>query len=105
MADPTRRTILGQGKNGLLLLLAASACKNSSRPAVCTDVSSLAPADQTVRTSLQYVDRSQAANKDCASCQQFLAAPSDPFGACGTCKIMKGPISPRGYCNAFVAKS
>ena len=105
MANPTRRTIVAHGAGGLLLLLTGAACNKSSRPAVCTDVSSLSPAEKTVRTSLQYVDRSQAENKDCASCQQFVAAPSDPFGACGTCKIMKGPINPRGYCNAFVGKS
>ena len=105
MADPTRRTLLAQGTTGLFFFFSCSACNRQSRPAVCTDVSALAAADQTVRTSLQYADRSPEASKDCSSCQQFVAAAKDPFGSCGTCKIMKGPINPRGYCNAFVAKS
>lgn len=68
----------------------------------CTDVSALAEADKTMRTTLAYVDRSTIAEKSCKGCQLFIAA-ADAAG-CGTCSVVKGPISPLGYCNSWVQK-
>ena len=42
------------------------------------------------------------AGKTCTNCQQFVPAPA--ANACGTCKILKGPINPKGYCKSYVAK-
>jgi hypothetical protein len=81
----------------------AAACNKSPSAAAlaCTDTSGLSPTDATVRTSLGYVDHSTEPGKMCSSCQQFIpAAPN----ACGTCKVVKGPINPQGYCKSFVAK-
>jgi hypothetical protein len=79
----------------------AAACSKQPAALVCTDTSGLAPADVTVRTTLGYSDVSMEAGKTCTNCQQFVPAASN---ACGTCKILKGPINPKGYCKSYVAK-
>ncbi len=86
---------------GAFAVFGAGAC---SKPAamVCTDTSSLAPADVQVRTALAYVDISTEPGKVCNGCQQFIPAPKP--GTCGTCKVVKGPINPNGNCKSFVAK-
>jgi hypothetical protein len=87
---------------GAFAVFGASAC---SKPAamVCTDTSSLAPADAQVRTALAYVDISTEPGKVCNGCQQFIPAPQP--ATCGTCKVVKGPINPNGNCKSFVAKA
>jgi len=37
----------------------------------------------------------------CTACRQYVPASSSD--ACGSCKIMKGPIHPNGTCRAFAA--
>jgi hypothetical protein len=76
----------------------AAACKKG-QPASCGDTSGLAEADVTARNSLGYADRAMDAAQLCVKCRQYVPAPSS--GACGTCKIMKGPIHPNGTCRAF----
>ena len=39
----------------------------------------------------------------CDGCMQFVAGAKP--GANGTCKVVDGPISPSGWCIAFVKKS
>ncbi len=86
-----------------LLLLAASgaallaSCKKGD-PAQCTDVAGLSKDDANVRTTLGYVDHSTVANQTCELCRQFV--PGSP-GDCGSCKVMKGPVHPKGYCKGF----
>lgn len=102
MSNTTRRDLLRSGAASLLVL--AAACKKDSKPFTCTDTSSLAPADTAVRTALGYVEPSTEAGKDCAGCVQYAPA-ADASGACGSCKLMKGPIHPKGYCKGFAPKS
>jgi hypothetical protein len=82
---------------------AAGACNKSPSAAglSCMDTTGLSPTDVQVRTSLAYVDASTEPGKACSNCQQFIAAAPN---ACGTCKVVKGPINPKGYCKSFVAK-
>ena len=87
---------------GALVVLGAGAC-SKPKAMVCTDTSSLSPADAQVRTALAYVDTSTEVGKVCSGCQQFLPAPQP--GVCGTCKVVKGPINPNGNCKSFVAKA
>lgn len=103
MSNKTRRELMRGAATSLLVLLVG--CKKDSTPFACTDTASLSPADTTVRTALGYVEPSSEAGKDCAGCVQFVPAPSDARAACGTCKLMKGPIHPNGYCKAFAPKS
>jgi hypothetical protein len=76
--------------------------KEKPKVLMCTDTTGLSPVDLQVReTVLAYVEVSATPGKNCANCQQFIpAAPN----ACGTCKIVKGPINPGGNCKSFLAK-
>jgi hypothetical protein len=100
----SRRELISSGVTlGAFAVFGVAACgKNSAKPLVCTDTTGLAAADVTVRTSLKYVDISTEPGKSCTGCQQFIPAPAP--GSCGTCKVVKGPINPSGYCASFAAK-
>ena len=95
----TRRELL----EALPALIAVGCRRTEAMPASCNDTTSLSAADAATRTTLGYVDKSPNDGQRCASCQQFVAAQES--GACGGCKLLKGPIHPRGYCKAFAAKS
>ncbi len=62
----------------------------------------LAPADVAIRTqTAAYVEAAADVSKKCALCVQYVpAAPN----ACGSCKVVKGPINPEGGCKLFVPK-
>ena len=75
--------------------------KPQSAALSCSDTTGLSAPDLQVRTALVYADVSTEPGKACSSCQQFLPGEA---GACGTCKVVRGPISPNGSCKAFVAK-
>jgi hypothetical protein len=79
-------------------LALATACKKGP-PASCGDQSSLSPDDLTARKALAYTDRSTDPAQLCIKCRQYVPGPSED--ACGTCKVMKGPIHPNGTCRAF----
>jgi hypothetical protein len=86
---------------GALAVFGATACNKPVPPLNCTDTTSLAPADAQLRAMLKYVDVSTQPGKTCSGCAQFIVgAPS----ACGTCKILKGPVNPGGNCSSFAAK-
>jgi len=91
-------------RRGLLLVLPAAAlagaCKRGT-PASCRDTSGLSPDDLNARTALGYVETSMDPKAHCSACRQYVPAPSSD--ACGTCKIMKGPIHPNGTCKVFAA--
>jgi hypothetical protein len=88
---------------GVLAVVGVGACgKKEPASLSCTDTSSLSAADVGVRTALAYADISLEAGKECDRCQQFL--PPATADTCGTCKVVRGPINPKGSCKAFVAK-
>ncbi len=99
----SRRNLLEQSAAfGALAAFGAAACgRDEPKPLVCTDTTGLTPADVTIRAVLAYVDVSTQPGKVCASCQQFI--PTIP-NACGTCKVLKGPVNPGGNCKSFVPK-
>jgi hypothetical protein len=98
-----RRDVLRSGLRLSLVVLGTTACGRQSAPDACLDVTGLAPADAQARTVLGYAEPAPDKSKGCGSCQQYLAAKSD--GACGSCKVLKGPIHPNGTCKAFAPKS
>jgi len=99
----SRRELLSSATTlGALAVFGAAACGKKATPLACTDTSALAPADLSVRTALAYADVSTEPGKSCLTCQQFVA-PAAP-GTCGSCKVLKGPINPAGYCKSFAAK-
>jgi hypothetical protein len=99
----SRRDLFQQGAAlGVFAVVGAGACGKAARPGPsCTDTSALSAADLQVRTTLVYADVSVEPGKVCNACQQFLPGAPD---ACGTCKILRGPISPYGSCKAYAPK-
>jgi hypothetical protein len=88
---------------GVLVVVGAGACgKPQKKLLVCSDTSALSASDMQVRASLAYADIAPDPTKMCVSCQQFLPGAPD---ACGTCKVLKGPVSPAGNCKAYAAKA
>jgi hypothetical protein len=100
----SRRVVLESGAAlGALALLGSSvACNKQPTHLTCTDTTGLTPSDVSVRTSLAYVDTSVEPGKVCSNCRQFISNSS--ANACGTRKVVTGPIDPNGYCKSYVAK-
>jgi hypothetical protein len=88
---------------GVLAVAGGVGCSKEKR-LVCTDTSGLAPADLELRMAptVAYSEPAADPAKPCDRCQQFIAPPAP--NACGTCKVVKGPIHPKGGCKLFVAK-
>jgi high potential iron-sulfur protein len=63
--------------------------------------SALAQAKAT-KQAMQYQDQPKNGQR-CDTCMQFIAGPQ--ANAPGTCKVVDGPISPSGWCVAYVKKS
>jgi hypothetical protein len=54
------------------------------------------------KQAMQYQDQPKNGQK-CDTCVQFVPGPQP--GANGTCKVVEGPVSPNGWCIAYVKKS
>ena len=53
------------------------------------------------KEAVKYQDSPKGGQK-CSDCLQFVPGQQ---GANGACKVVEGPISPNGWCAAFVKKS
>jgi hypothetical protein len=53
------------------------------------------------KAQMQYQDMPKS-GQQCDACVQYIAGPKP--GAPGGCKVVEGPISPKGWCIAFVKK-
>lgn len=71
--------------------------------AKCDDVSGLKPDEIKHRQSLKYTDKSPEAGKNCKNCALFVAPKGN--APCGGCTLVKGPISPNGWCTSWVKKA
>jgi len=96
----TRRRLLVVAPATLAALVLAGCEKKE--PAACTSTLGLTQDEIKTRMSLAYHDRSPDPKKHCIDCQQYVAPPK--VDECGTCKVMKGPVHPRGSCTVFVLK-
>lgn len=98
------------GRRRLLILVGSlpltaswlAGCKRRE-PASCQDIRALAVHEQLARAFQQYTDRAPSEDTQCQRCD-FWLAPDAP-GECGACRVVRGPIHPRGYCTAFAAKT
>jgi hypothetical protein len=108
MKAPTDRRIPRREAIRSLVVLSASfalpgALVACSKKPTCTDVSGLTPEELQLRTgTAAYVEATPDPAKTCDNCAQWTPAPSE--NACGGCKVVKGPINPKGYCKLWVAK-
>ena len=98
-----RRATLGLLASTPLWVGVLSACGKKTEPDSCTDVSQLNDADKAARSALQYTDKSPEAARVCNVCTYYQPA-QDP-AQCGSCKLVKGPVHPKGFCSGFAAKS
>jgi hypothetical protein len=106
---PTRREVLVSLTGGLGTVLAA--CREDPTPALrekaraegahldCSDVTFLGAAEQATRTSNEYRQHHDLPDQFCLNCLNFVSPPV--AGACGTCKTVKGPINPDGWCKQW----
>lgn len=84
------------------LLVGAAGCGKSHDGPQCDNTSGLSLADKQTRTVNKYVDVSPMKDKDCLNCALYVPAPAG--AECGGCTVVKGPISPKGYCIIWAAK-
>jgi hypothetical protein len=98
----SRRDVLRRGLGLVLAVGGAAACKKEVAPFRCAEVAGLAPEDAAARATLSYVEPAADRTRACLTCQQYVPAASD--GACGSCKVLKGPVHPDGTCKVFTAK-
>jgi len=90
-------------RRALIVGFVVAACKREEKlPTSCADTTALSSDEANARTSLGYVDSTQT-EKTCVACAQWVA-PKDA-SECGGCKLLKGPIHPRGTCKAFAPKA
>jgi hypothetical protein len=99
-AELSRRELLGGAVVGIGALVGLAGCSRQ-KAFTCADVSGLAVDQILARNTLAYVDISPNTEKTCVGCTQYIEASSE---GCGTCKVVKGPIHPNGYCKSFASK-
>lgn len=117
----TRRhalVVLGAGVSSVGALLTQSGCKQDApaekKPATtaapqkpaeqgtnCSAQGGIDEQSKTMRRTLQYLEKSNKAGQNCASCSQYIAAA--PNASCGGCKLFTGPVNPNGNCLSFAA--
>jgi hypothetical protein len=99
-----RSFMIASGRFALGGAAVALGCKRTAGlPTSCEDVTGLSDEERAARSALAYADGATKPDKACRSCQQWVAPHGD--GACGGCKLLKGPIHPEGTCKAFAARS
>ena len=54
------------------------------------------------KQAMQYQDKPKD-GQTCDTCMQW--EPGANAGAPGTCKVVEGPVSPKGWCVAYVKKA
>lgn len=94
----TRREVLGT----LATIAWLGGCRRKTEPDSCEDVTGLDDGALMGRALQRYVDRATSQDKQCSGCDFWLAA--SEVTACGRCRLLPGPIHPRGTCAAFVPK-
>lgn len=96
----TRRQALLASAGAFSLLVGTSGCKKA-QPLSCTNLQGLTPEEVQARTTLGYVDQTTDPTKQCSTCTQWV----EPAGeGCGSCKVLKGPMNPNGFCKLYAKK-
>ena len=67
----------------------------------CSDVSDLQPAEARTREDNTYRQHTEREDQFCLACLNFQPAAQET--ACGTCKTVRGPINPDGWCKQWTA--
>ena len=108
MAVDSRRSFLKFGLKVTAVGVAATALHACGQPSAggasaggCVDLDSLTASEQSLRKSMNYVEKSQMPGETCSVCSFFTPAEGD----CGNCEIFTGgPASAGGRCDSWAAK-
>lgn len=125
MTSQTRRGVLLNTAKGALGIITAAAvgplllegCKKNdgaqkvdikdggskdddANVASCPNQENLSQQDQQIRGSLNYVDKTPMQGRTCDNCKLYTLP--QPGVMCGGCKVVPGPIHPKGYCTAWI---
>jgi anaerobic selenocysteine-containing dehydrogenase len=84
--NPSRREAL---KLGAAALAGACLARNAAAQAKAT------------KQAMQYQEQPKN-GQQCDQCMHWIPGPN--AGAQGACKVVEGPINPKGWCAAFVKK-
>ncbi len=68
----------------------------------CDDVTGLQPEEIEQRKNLKYTDITPEAGKQCDNCALYILPEGN--NPCGGCNLIKGPVSPKGWCTSWVQK-
>lgn len=68
----------------------------------CEGVEKLTDDEKAARKALKYVDNTNFPGRACDNCKIFTLPQNN--SVCGGCKIVPGPIHPKGYCAAWIAR-
>ncbi|MFN3603880.1 MAG: high-potential iron-sulfur protein [Leptonema sp. (in: bacteria)] len=69
----------------------------------CDDTNGLSKEDIEQRKNLQYTDHTPKADQKCENCALYVVAEGN--SPCGKCNLIKGPVSPLGWCTSWVPKA
>ena len=68
----------------------------------CSDVSSLQPAEASTRVDNTYRQHTDRDDQFCLACLNYVPPAAET--SCGTCKTVRGPINPDGWCKQWTAE-
>ena len=68
----------------------------------CSDLVMLSAAEIVTRTSNEYRQHTDRDDQFCLICLNYVPPPSSD--RCGTCRTVKGPINPDGWCKQWTAQ-
>lgn len=91
--DPSRRRLFRQG---------AAIAGGAALGGLMLSAKARAQAGTVAKSVAKYQDKPHG-TQECDGCIQFI--PGKSPSAHGTCKIVEGDISPKGWCMFFAAKS
>jgi hypothetical protein len=77
----------------------AAEARRLSAGLTCTDTGGLQEAEVRTRTTNEYVERSATEGQFCFNCDNYQRPQA--AGRCATCRTVRGPINPGGWCTAW----
>lgn len=81
----------------------AAAAEPAKAGGACADPAKLDQQSKTMRSTLQYVEKSVKEGQNCSGCLQWI--PGAKADACGGCKLFSGGVNPKGYCLSWAKKA
>lgn len=78
-----------------------SAKEEAALPFSCEGVDQVSEDQKAIRAALRYVDATPISARTCDNCKLYTRALAG--AACGGCKVVPGPIHPKGWCSSWYA--